>query len=71
MSDTLIYCWEFYINSTGEEVTYYTYTSDSQMARDQVTLDEGSTDWSLDSTFTLPEKDVLQCYGKGMILDAD
>ena len=70
MTETLINCWEFYLPG-GDEVTYYTYTPDSQMARDQVTADEGNTDWHLDNHSTLTETQVLEWYGKDLILDAE
>ena len=65
---TLINCWEFALDS-GDEVTYYTYTSDSQLARDQVTRDEGNTDWYLDNHSTLTEEEVKKWYGLEIILD--
>ena len=69
MTKTLVYCWEFYVSSTDQEVTYYTYSSDPQIAYDACFADEGKGACMLDTCDTVPEEEILKVYGKEIILD--
>ena len=46
--DLLVYVWEFLNLDTQELVTYFTYTSDVQLASSQFVEDEETSNYSVD-----------------------
>ena len=73
MTDTKVYCWEFSFYSQEEgddlEVTYYTYTDNSELAKRQFVEDEGPVDFTLALDEVITEDHMKDIYGLDMVLD--
>ena len=62
-----VYMWEFlyYDDKTGEyeEVCYYTYSDNSEMALRQFELDDPGVDYTLISAGPIQESTLIEWYG--------